>query len=69
MLKYPDQVRWFDELGGCRECSKPAIGKLMGPQNESHGPYCKKCAEKRLRAAKTDRENYKIECEKAGIEP
>lgn len=51
-----DDVRWFDELGECRECPKPATGKLMGSRNDSYGPYCKKCADKRLARAKKDRE-------------
>lgn len=53
---YPDQPRWFDALGQCRECPKPAVGKLMGPRNESYGQYCQRCADKRLTRAKQERE-------------
>lgn len=56
---YPDQVRWYDALGSCRDCLKPATGKLMGPQNESYGAYCQKCADKRLDRAKQEREAVK----------
>jgi hypothetical protein len=52
----PDDVRWFDALGACRECPAPATGKLMGSRNESYGQYCRKCADKRLARAKLERE-------------
>jgi hypothetical protein len=52
---WADDVRWFDELGKCRECPKAATGKLMGSRNESYGPYCKSCAERRLKKAKQQR--------------
>ena len=51
-----DPVRWFDALGTCGGCGKPANGKLMGPRNESYGAYCKRCADKRLKAADKERE-------------
>lgn len=48
----PDPVRWFEELGPCHgNCGRPGIGVLRGPRNDSYGPYCRKCAEKRLRRA------------------
>lgn len=50
-----DDVRWFDALGTCR-CGKPATGKLMGSRNQSFGPYCKPCADKRLKATAKERE-------------
>ena len=50
-----DQVRWFEALGSCAGCGKPATGKLRGPQNESYGNYCAKCAEKRLIRAEHER--------------
>jgi hypothetical protein len=50
----PDQVRWFDALGTCR-CGKPATGTLRGPQNESYGPSCKRCAETRIKKAEKER--------------
>lgn len=52
---YPDQPRWFDSLGKCG-CGKPANGKLMGPRNESYGPSCATCADKRIARAKAERE-------------
>lgn len=58
-MKYPDQVRWFDSLGQCRECVKPATGVLRGPRNDSYGQYCKRCADKRLAKATAAREAYK----------
>lgn len=56
----PDPVRWFDALGPCK-CGKPAHGKLMGPQNESYGASCTKCAEARLAKAKVLRERFYAE--------
>lgn len=46
-----DPVRWFNALGECGKCRRPAHGRLMGPRNESYGTYCTKCAEARLRKA------------------
>lgn len=57
MAKPPDPVRWFDALGECAECKKPATGKLMGPRNESYGAYCKKCADRRLQKAKREQDD------------
>lgn len=54
-----DQVRWFDALGACANCRRPAHGKLMGPRNESYGAYCTKCANERLRRAEREREAEK----------
>lgn len=55
MTTLPDQVRWFDAYGRCRECVKPATGVLRGERNESYGPYCQKCAERRLKKARKER--------------
>ena len=52
----PDQVRYFDAIGSCRECGKTASGVLRGPRNDNYGPYCKRCADKRLLQAKKERE-------------
>ena len=52
-MTIPDQVRWFEALGNCR-CGKLATGILRGPQNESYGRSCHRCAKKRL--AKADKE-------------
>lgn len=51
-----DQVRWFDRIGNCSGCGKPAHGKLMGSRNESYGAYCIRCAERRLAKAEKERE-------------
>jgi hypothetical protein len=51
----PDQVRWFEALGRCCGCKKPATGKLRGPLNESYGAYCRPCAERRLKKAEKER--------------
>lgn len=54
----PDPVRWFNALGTCNRCGKPAQGKLMGPRNESYGNYCTRCAEKRLIKAEELRKRF-----------
>lgn len=54
----PDEVRWFDKTGTCKECAKPGIGVLRGPRNESYGPYCQKHAAARLTTAKAEREAF-----------
>lgn len=51
----PDDARWFDSLGGCFNCAKPANGKLMDSRNQSYGAYCAKCATARLEKAKKER--------------
>lgn len=50
--EWVDPVRWFDRHPRCRECNGVAVGVLRGPQNESHGSYCERHGEKRLKAAK-----------------
>ena len=56
-----DPVRWFDWLGSCSSCRKPATGALRGPGNESYGVYCGKCADRRLRKAEKEREKERAE--------
>lgn len=56
IVEAPDEVRWFEKTGTCKECQQPAIGLLRGPRNESYGPYCQKHAERRLASAKAERE-------------
>lgn len=46
-----DPVRWFDSLGSCEMCGKPANGKLKGARNDNYGSYCTSCANKRLKKA------------------
>jgi len=55
-MAYPDQVQWFDPLGACFNCGKPATGTLRGPRNESYGHACLQCAERRLNVAWKARE-------------
>jgi hypothetical protein len=59
-----DPVRWFDALGNCHVCGKPAHGKLMGPRNESYGAYCTKCANARLAKARKEQEKEAAEAKK-----
>lgn len=51
-----DPARWFDCVGNCR-CGKRATGILRGTRNESLGPYCERCAEKRIKKAEAERKN------------
>jgi len=51
-----DQAQWFHAVGKCLSCSKPATGELMGFQNQKLGPYCKQCADKRIKKAKSERD-------------
>jgi hypothetical protein len=51
-----DHVRWFDPLGACYSCRKPATGTLRGPRNESYGYACQRCADARIKRAEKERE-------------
>jgi hypothetical protein len=53
-MTYHDPSRWFDALGTC-PCGKRATGVLRGTQNQSMGPYCERCAAKRIKKAQQDR--------------
>ncbi len=48
------ELRWFEEFSRCR-CGKRAHGILRGSRNESYGPHCTKCANKRLRDSERER--------------
>lgn len=52
MLGYlhPD-AQWFEPLGACCGCGKPATGILRGHRNDNRGPYCRRCAEKAIKIA------------------
>lgn len=50
-----EPAQWFDEYGHCA-CGKPAVGILRGVRNENLGPHCKRCAERRIRAGRAERE-------------
>jgi hypothetical protein len=44
--------RWFDnDYNRKCSCGKRADGNLRGSRNESYGPHCKACANKRLKAS------------------
>jgi hypothetical protein len=44
------ELRWFEVTDRkCLQCGKHATGVLRGSQNESYGPHCQRCADKRLR--------------------
>jgi len=50
-----DSARWWKALGSCVGCGKPATGELMSDRNDRIGPYCERCANKRLKAAQKAR--------------
>ena len=54
MSEVPD-LRWFEETDRKCSCGKRATGILRGSRNESYGPHCKRCAEKRLKASERER--------------
>ena len=58
-----DPVRWFDPLGKCTGCARPATGTLRGPRNDSYGTYCARCAEARLNKARRERVEAMIDAE------
>lgn len=50
-----DQAQWFDSLGICIVCRKPATGQVMSMHNYKMGPHCEKCANLRIKIAKAER--------------
>lgn len=44
-------LRWFESTERKCSCGARATGILRGVSNESYGPHCKKCADKRLAAS------------------
>jgi hypothetical protein len=45
-------LRWFDRTDRpCAMCGKRSSGLLRGALNESYGPHCQKCANRRLKAS------------------
>jgi hypothetical protein len=49
MSESPD-LRWFENTERkCGRCGKRATGILRGSRNESYGPHCQRCADKRLK--------------------
>ena len=57
VLRESPEIRWFEQRGTprCDRCGKVAQGTLRGSRNESFGPHCKRCAEKRIRDSETVR--------------
>lgn len=47
---HPD-AQWFQPLGACCGCGKPATGILKGYRNDDRGPHCQKCADRAIKAA------------------
>lgn len=46
------ELRWFESTERkCQQCGKRATGIIRGSRNESWGPHCQKCADKRLKAS------------------
>lgn len=50
-------LRWFEKTQTkCAQgCGRVATGILRGSRNESYGPHCVSCAEKRLKASEKTR--------------
>lgn len=53
-----DPSRWFDAIGSCAGCGKPAHGQIRGDRNQSMGNYCTKCGQARVRKADKERERH-----------
>jgi len=54
------ELRWFENTDrSCIQCGKRASGILRGSRNESYGPHCERCANKRLKASKKARSRVK----------
>lgn len=48
-------LRWFEITERKCPCGKRAVGILRGAQNESYGPHCQQCADRRLKASEKAR--------------
>jgi hypothetical protein len=51
MTLLPVDAQWFEPLGPCVGCGKPATGIIRGHRNDNRGPACKRCAERAIKAA------------------
>lgn len=49
------ELRWFENTDRKCSCGKRATGILRGARNESYGPHCTQCAERRLKASERAR--------------
>ncbi len=53
-------LRWFEKtVTTCTMCGKRATGILRGTRNESYGPHCEPCANRRLKASEKARETLR----------
>jgi hydrogenase maturation factor len=50
------EPQWFERTETKCRCGKRATGILRGRQNQSFGPHCEPCANKRIAAAKRVRD-------------
>lgn len=50
------ELRWFEDTDRKCSCGKRATGVLRGSRNESYGPHCKSCANRRLKASQRERD-------------
>lgn len=55
-LEDSPEPQWFERTEAKCRCGKRATGILRGRQNQSFGPHCEKCANKRIAAAKRVRQ-------------
>lgn len=50
MSRETPHLRWLEPMRSkCDRCGKRADGIRRGVQNESYGPHCERCANKRLK--------------------
>ena len=61
------KLKWFEETASKCSCGKWATGILRGSRNESYGPHCKRCAEKRLRNSESERQIEKKRNLRSGL--
>lgn len=50
-MTLPRDAQWYEPLGPCVGCGKPATGIIRGARNDNRGPACKRCAERAMRLA------------------
>lgn len=48
-------LRWFEVTDRKCSCGKRATGILRGERNESYGPHCARCANRRLADSEKER--------------
>lgn len=55
MASETTELRWFEQTDRKCSCGARASGILRGSRNESYGPHCKRCADRRLKASEKAR--------------